>query len=573
MSDSSKPSSDVDAVPTVALFCAPGTPPETAAPLAAAAEGRLAILAYDPAVIAAALARGQRAVLLWQSAREALAQALRAGQAPAAALADWETMASDLLALYRRNRRGLLLVCVDLLTEGSPADLDGLRTQLGLTAALPAAPAPGPDPLPRLLADLAVPRLGGRLRQVLTELQASSLAPLPADLAPEALDHAARTLQDQDEILALHQAQLQHLDGNVQSLLAEVVHQQGFTAETARLTTEFAAIGAQLAAETQRSLHLTAERDAARAELTKAQAAAQTEKARAAALTTERDAARAELAKAQTSTQAEKTRAAALTAERDTAHAELTKAQAATQAEKARATSLTAERDAARAELTKVQAATQAAAQAAAKAEKARTSEAVKAQTATQTEIAQQRQRLAAQDSELTLLRAQIEQLQAEADRHLTATAPDTAALHSLAQEGDRLREALMQSEKAVSRALAEARAEADRRARLEADLARSTASLQALHRQDQDLIAAQDTIRQLTGDSAGLLEALASGAAALAQLQAREAALVQDLAASSAQLAMLTEERDRMLASRSWRVTRPLRSAHRAIRPKPPEA
>lgn len=500
-----------------ALFCAPGTPPETAAPLAAAAEGRLAILAYDPAVIAAALARGQRAVLLWQSAREALAQALHAGQAPAAALADWETMASDLLALYRRNRRGLLLVCADLLTEGSLADLDGLRTQLGLTAALPAAPAREADPLPRLLADLAVPRLGGRLRQVLTELQASSLAPLPADLAPEALDHAARTLQDQDEILALHQAQLQHLDGNVQSLLAEVVHQQGFTAETARLTTEFAAIGAQLAAETQRSLHLTAERDTPRAELTKAQ----------------------------TSTQAEKTRA----------------------------TSLTAERDAARAELTKVQAATQAAAQAAAKAEKARTSEAVKAQTATQTEIAQQRQRLAAQDSELTLLRAQIEQLQAEADRHLTATAPDTAALHSLAQEGDRLREALMQSEKAVSRALAEARAEAERRARLEADLARSTASLQALHRQDQDLIAAQDTIRQLTGDSAGLLEALASGAAALAQLQAREAALVQDLAASSAQLAMLTEERDRMLASRSWRVTRPLRSAHRAIRPKPPEA
>ncbi len=440
-----------------ALFCAPGTPPETAAPLAAAAEGRLAILAYDPAVIAAALARGQRAVLLWQSAREALAQALQAGQAPAAALADWETMASDLLALYRRNRRGLLLVCADLLTEGSLADLDGLRTQLGLTAALPAAPAREADPLPRLLADLAVPRLGGRLRQVLTELQASSLAPLPADLAPEALDHAARTLQDQDEILALHQAQLQHLDGNVQSLLAEVVHQQGFTAE----------------------------------------------------------------------------------------------------------------RDAARAELTKVQAATQAAA----KAEKARTSEAVKAQTATQTEIAQQRQRLAAQDSELTLLRAQIEQLQAEADRHLTATAPDTAALHSLAQEGDRLREALMQSEKAVSRALAEARAEAERRARLEADLARSTASLQALHRQDQDLIAAQDTIRQLTGDSAGLLEALASGAAALAQLQAREAALVQDLTASSAQLAMLTEERDRMLASRSWRVTRPLRSAHRAIRPKPPEA
>lgn len=447
-----------------ALFCAPGTPPETAAPLAAAAEGRLAILAYDPAVIAAALARGQRAVLLWQSAREALAQALHAGQAPAAALADWETMASDLLALYRRNRRGLLLVCADLLTEGSHADLDGLRTQLGLTAALPAALAREADPLPRLLADLAVPRLGGRLRQVLTELQASSLAPLPADLAPEALDHAARTLQDQDGILALHQAQLQHLDGNVQSLLAEVVHQQGFTAETARLTTEFAAIGAQLAAETQRSLHLTAERDAARAEL-------------------------------------------------------------------------------------------------------------AKAQTATQTEIAQQRQRLAAQDSELTLLRAQIEQLQAEADRHLTATAPDTAALHSLAQEGDRLREALMQSEKAVSRALAEARAEAERRARLEADLARSTASLQALHRQDQDLIAAQDTIRQLTGDSAGLLEALASGAAALAQLQAREAALVQDLAASSAQLAMLTEERDRMLASRSWRVTRPLRSAHRAIRPKPPEA
>lgn len=528
-----------------ALFCAPGTPPETAAPLAAAAEGRLAILAYDPAVIAAALARGQRAVLLWQSAREALAQALHAGQAPAAALADWETMASDLLALYRRNRRGLLLVCADLLTEGSHADLDGLRTQLGLTAALPAAPAREADPLPRLLADLAVPRLGGRLRQVLTELQASSLAPLPADLAPEALDHAARTLQDQDGILALHQAQLQHLDGNVQSLLAEVLHQQGFTAETARLTTEFAAIGAQLAAETQRSLHLTAERDAARAELAKAQTAAQTEK----------------------------TRAAALTAERDTARAELTKAQAATQAEKARATSLTAERDAARAELTKVQAATQAAAQAAAKAEKARTSEAVKAQTATQTEIAQQRQRLAAQDSELTLLRAQIEQLQAEADRHLTATAPDTAALHSLAQEGDRLREALMQSEKAVSRALAEARAEAERRARLEADLARSTASLQALHRQDQDLIAAQDTIRQLTGDSAGLLEALASGAAALAQLQAREAALVQDLAASSAQLAMLTEERDRMLASRSWRVTRPLRSAHRAIRPKPPEA
>ncbi|MBT9247645.1 hypothetical protein KM031_21870 (plasmid) [Gemmobacter fulvus] len=545
MSDSSKPSSDVDAVPTVALFCAPGTPPETAAPLAAAAEGRLAILAYDPAVIAAALARGQRAVLLWQSAREALAQALQAGQAPAAALADWETMASDLLALYRRNRRGLLLVCADLLTEGSPADLDGLRTQLGLTAALPAAPAPGPDPLPRLLADLAVPRLGGRLRQVLTELQASSLAPLPADLAPEALDRAAQTLQDQDEILALHQAQLQHLDGNVQSLLAEVVHKQGFTAETARLTTEFAAIGAQLAAETQRSLHLTAERDAARAEL----------------------------AKAQTATQAEKTRAAALTAERDTARAELTKAQAATQAEKARATSLTAERDAARAELTKVQAATQAAAQAAAKAEKARTSEAVKAQTATQTEIAQQRQRLAAQDSELPLLRAQIEQLQAEADRHLTTTAPDTADLRSLAQEGDRLREALMQSEKAVSRALAEARAEAERRARLEADLARSTASLQALHRQDQDLIAAQDTIRQLTGDSAGLLEALASGTAALAQLQAREAALVQDLAASSAQLAMLTEERDRMLASRSWRVTRPLRSAHRAIRPKPPEA
>lgn len=155
----------------------------------------LAVQPYDAAVLGAALAQGQVCVVVWSDPADAIAHAMRANIAPSVAAAAWCCDGQDLLRLFTRNRRKLLLVAARLITQADPADLARLGARLHLPFAL-TPPASSRTDLPAMLARITAASLTD-LRSVWDELQASSLAPLEQSHSSADLDPVAQALADQ----------------------------------------------------------------------------------------------------------------------------------------------------------------------------------------------------------------------------------------------------------------------------------------------------------------------------------------------------------------------------------------
>jgi hypothetical protein len=144
--------------------------------------------------------------VVWSDPTDTLALALRDQTAPSQAAQVWRQSATDLLALFARNRRRLLLVQADVLTRGTPDDLTRLQDRLGLVT----PPQPVNQSLPDLPAHLA--RLMSAnlsdLRPIWDELLASSLSTLPQDMTSSDLDPMADLLVQQSAQLTLLQTDL-----------------------------------------------------------------------------------------------------------------------------------------------------------------------------------------------------------------------------------------------------------------------------------------------------------------------------------------------------------------------------
>lgn len=169
-----------------------GADPAAAASLAQAIG--LPLQTFDMQTLAQSLRQGQRCVVVWSDPQNAVAQALRTQTVPSVAAAQWLQSGQDLLALFARNRRTLLLVAASLITRGSLDDLSRLAARLPLTVPLVQA-KPSPD-LAEQLGRLIAAHLSD-LRPVWEELQASSLSPHEEVATSVDLDPVAQLLADQ----------------------------------------------------------------------------------------------------------------------------------------------------------------------------------------------------------------------------------------------------------------------------------------------------------------------------------------------------------------------------------------
>ena len=167
---------------------------------------------YDLSGLTRALDQDRRCVVVWSDPASALAQALRDQTAPSQACLLWRQSAQDLLHLFARHRRRLLLVEARLICRADPPDIARLQARLAFVRPLGPVTSPAPD-LPAQFARLISSQLSD-LRPVWQELLASSLSTAEdtvtsADLDPLAqrltlIDLEVRLLRDQ--LLALSEA-------------------------------------------------------------------------------------------------------------------------------------------------------------------------------------------------------------------------------------------------------------------------------------------------------------------------------------------------------------------------------
>lgn len=154
------------------------SPSELSAGFVEALPPRVVIQDYAPEALAEALKAGRSCAVIWREPSDMLAEAMASAEPLSAALERWQGMASGLLAVFRRNRRNLVLLSRNALGSADPETRAQLRVRLGLTGDLPPPKADaggnGED-LFHLLASLAVPQFD-QLRPLLAELEASSLA-------------------------------------------------------------------------------------------------------------------------------------------------------------------------------------------------------------------------------------------------------------------------------------------------------------------------------------------------------------------------------------------------------------
>ena len=210
--------SDVRPPLSATLIQRMGHDPGPAAALGSASG--LAAQPYDAAGLGAALAQGQVCVVVWSDPADAIAHALRADVAPSVAAAAWCCDGQDLLRLFTRNRRKLLLVADRLIAQADPADLArlGLRLQLPFAMTPPAAPV---IDLPAMLARVTAASLTD-LRPVWDELQASSLTPLEENYSSADLDPIAHVLAHQQQSAQRHTAEVALQRATMADLLREL---------------------------------------------------------------------------------------------------------------------------------------------------------------------------------------------------------------------------------------------------------------------------------------------------------------------------------------------------------------
>ena len=511
---------------------------------AGAPEHGVVLHSYDLDALAAALEAGKPCAAIWHDPSDMLAEALASGQPPGPVLETWQETAGALLALFRRNRRRLVLLSEAALASDDPETRAQLHDRLGLSGGpgLPAARTTGED-LPRLLAWLAVPQLD-QLRPLLSELEASSIfCPRPA-FDPARLEGAGLRLSQ---------------DHERQSLLTDQLRLDQRTRET-----DLTEIRRQSQAAETRNKELAAQNETLRSKIDAQQKRIAQLQQQATALTTERDRNSAEvktlqsgLAESREQVAELRKQATALTAERDrnadeaqilqTRLAECQKQIAELQKQ---ATALTAERDGKGTE---------------AKALQSRLAEYQKQVAELQkqaTALTAERDRNAAEAKTLQTRLAERQKQIAELQKQATARTAERdrqgteetgllrdqirfmqQALDALAQERDskqsELAELALNSDRAVSKALAEARMAAEARARAEAELSEAYGERDRLYREAEQLEETRAHVDRMAADLATLHATLIARENDLAEMRSSAAAI---------------------LTSNSWKVTAPLR-------------
>jgi chromosome segregation ATPase len=475
-----------------------------------------------------------------------LAVALASGQPPGPVLETWQETAGALLALFRRNRRRLVLLSEAALASDDPETRAQLHDRLGLSGGpgLPAAPArtTGED-LPRLLAWLAVPQLD-QLRPLLSELEASSIfCPRPA-FDPARLEGAGLRLSQDHERQSLLTDQLR-LDQRARETDLTEIRRQSQAAET-------------------RNKELAAQNETLRSKIDAQQKQIAQLQQQATALTAERDRNSAEvktlktgLAESQEQVAELQKQATALTAERDrnadqaqTLQTRLAEGQKQIAELQKQATALTAERDRNGAEFKARQTALEESQKQIAELQKqaaALTAE----RDRNSVEVKTLQTRLAEGQNQIAELQKQATMLTAERDRQGTEETGllrdqirfMRQALDALAQERDskqsELAELALNSDRAVSKALAEARMAAEARARAEAELAEAYGERDRLYYEAEQLEETRAHVDRMAEDLATLHATLIARENDLAEMRSSAAAI---------------------LTSNSWKVTAPLR-------------
>ena len=166
-------------------------------------------------------------VILWQDPVQVVATAMEAGQDLVEVTEAWLTSTRNVLGLFSRNRRRLLLVDARVLAPHAPeAERDALRVRLHLEALVapvdkPAEPA---IRLAQLLASLVLPQISS-IRKCLDELEAGSLSLAPRNFSVADLTAAAGTFKQISEeaeekarTLAARGTALKEATGRVEAL-------------------------------------------------------------------------------------------------------------------------------------------------------------------------------------------------------------------------------------------------------------------------------------------------------------------------------------------------------------------
>jgi len=415
----------------------------------------LTVAPFQPGAILAALTDDTApCAILWADPTSRLTEALEQGTDPVAVISAWQDEAQAVLAVFRRNRRRLTLIEAQaLISELGQPDRVFLRERLDCPdLPLPLGPdtqAKDPQAGPSLAAMIAaaiVPRIAD-IQDSLNELQGSGICALQSDMPASAISAMAdelgrRQAQAAAELAAEREAgqrrDAEHAE-DLSLLRAELALQQQ------------RAEGARTAAE-GRLRALEAESRTAAQEAGRALEAARAEGARLGAALAARDEELAKtIARGKARDQAVTQAAAELVAEREAAEAEvarlgeelaetIARGKARDQALAQAAAELVAEREAAEAEVARLG------------------EELARAVTelAAEREAGQRRQEGSAREQ--SLLRTQIALQQQEAEQARTSA---ESRLRAVWAEG---RQAAIEAERALMRALADLRTEASAR-------------------------------------------------------------------------------------------------------------
>ena len=255
------------------------------------------VVPFKAEAATAAIRDGQRCAVVWQSPTRALAAALAAGDPPSRCLTDWQDMAAVVLRLFRANRRKLMVIEGEILTDpGISQEVDQKLRDVGIARFADDLPTRS-DTVSLRLATLAVPQLEP-IQDQLAELKASGLS---CDARPFTLTHFDELAQEMQKLqadLKTARAQVQEQTEALAQLAttreAETTTAQAAQDEQARriaaLQADLKTARAQVQEQTEALAQLATTREA---ETTTAQAAQDEQARRIAALQADLKTARA----------------------------------------------------------------------------------------------------------------------------------------------------------------------------------------------------------------------------------------------------------------------------------------